>query len=300
VRGFIPIMKVLLFGATGMLGKALYGTAKSRNHSITGVARSGTDSAVDIRNEGELRKLIANQEPDIIINTVAITNLDYCERNPQEAYLINTRPLSFLADLAKEYGIYLIQISTDHFYTGDGPESHDENCPVTLVNEYARTKFLAECLTRTYEKSLVVRTNIVGFRGINENPTFIEWCINMLINKTPAVLFDDFYTSSIDVRTFSEILFDIADKKITGLLNVSSRDVTSKKLFIEALAIGLNLDTSHTTSGSVHGLKGVRRAESLGLDVNKAEAILGYRMPGLREVIEKLVNEHQQEIRYGI
>lgn len=293
-------MNVLLLGATGMLGKALYRTAKSRNYSVTGVARSGTDFALDIRNKRELRTLIVDQNPDIIINTIAKTNLDYCEKYYEDAYSVNTRPLSFLADLANQYGIYLIQISTDHFYTGDGPKLHGENCPVTLVNEYAKTKFLAECLTRTCEKSLVVRTNIVGFRGNNENPTFIEWCINILINKTPAVLFDDFYTSSIDVRTFSEILFDIVDRKITGLLNVSSRDVTSKKMFIETLAEELNLDASHTTSGSVRGLKGVRRAESLGLDVINAETILGYRMPGLPEVIEKLVSEYQQEAHYGI
>ncbi|PKL70347.1 MAG: NAD(P)-dependent oxidoreductase [Methanomicrobiales archaeon HGW-Methanomicrobiales-1] len=293
-------MNVLLLGATGMLGKALYRTAENRNHSVTGAARSGTDIAVDIRNEGELRELIVNQNPEMIINTVAITNLEYCERNPQDAYLINARPLSFLANLAREYNIYLIQISTDNYYTGDGPKLHDEKYPVTLVNEYARTKFLAECLTNTYENSLIVRTNIVGFRGLDENPTFIEWCINTLINKKPAILFDDFYTSSIDVSNFSEILLDIADKKITGLLNISSRDVTSKKLFIESLAEGLNLDTSYTASGSVCGQKGVRHAESLGLDVTKAETILGYRMPGLHEVINKLSEEYLQGVHIEI
>lgn len=300
MRGFVPRMNVLLLGATGMLGKALYRTAKSRNHSVTGVARSGTDISVDIRNERELRELIIDQNPEILINTVAITNLDYCERNPQEAYLINTHPLSFITELANEQGIYLIQISTDHFYLGNGSKLHDENSPVTLVNEYARTKYLAECLTRTYKKSLIVRTNIVGFRGIKENPTFIEWCIDMLINKKPAILFNDFYTSSIDVGTFSEILFDIADREITGLLNISSRDVSSKKSFIEALAEELDLDTSHTTSGSVRKLHGVRRAESLGLDVTKAESILDYRMPGLHDVIEKIVTENKWGPRYGM
>lgn len=293
-------MNILLLGATGMLGQALYLSAQKREHTVTGMARSKTDYTLDICNEWDLRTLIIDQNPDIIINTIAITNLDYCEKNYEDAYVVNTRPASFLAELSLNQGIYLVQISTDHFYTGDGSKLHDENYPVTIVNEYARTKFLAECLTRTYNKSLVVRTNIVGFKGIKENPTFVEWCLNMLINKTPTILFDDYYTSSIDVVSFSEILLDALDKNITGIVNISSRDVTSKKIFVETLAAKLDLDCSHALSGSISKLEGVRRAESLGLDVKKIETILGYRMPELNDVIKNLVNEFQRKVKYGI
>ena len=286
-------MKILIFGSTGMLGKKLYVAAQKRKHLVKGIARSGTDYALDIRDAKEIKEIIVENNPDIIINTIAITNIDYCENYYEDAYSVNTRPASFLAEISSNLGIYLIQISSDHYYTGDGLKLHDENYPVTLVNEYARTKFLAECLIRTYTKSLVVRTNIVGFKGAKENPTFIEWCISMLINKTPSILFDDFYTSSIDVGTFSEILLDLIDMNITGIINISSRDVTSKRIFIETFAEKLELDFSHTTSGSVCELKGVKRAESLGLDVCKVEKLLGYRMPDLHEVIKNLVTEFQ-------
>jgi dTDP-4-dehydrorhamnose reductase len=281
-------MKILILGATGMLGKAIYRTAQNNNYTVIGVARSGTDRSVDIKNETGLQRLVRDEQPQIILNTVAITNIDYCEKNPEDVFMTNTRPASFLADLSSELNAYLVHISTDHYYHGEGLKRHSEVDPITLVNEYARSKYLAECFTRLYPNSLIVRTNIVGFRGLKESPTFVEWCLKILTEKEQVTLFDDYYTSSIDVCRFSEILLDLIRKKITGTLNVAGRDVTSKREFITDLANAFNLDISHATAGSVHRMESTPRADSLGLDVKKVEEILGYPMPDRYEVVENL------------
>jgi len=285
-------MKMLILGSTGMLGMALYRQAKREKITVIGVARSGADRTIDVTNETALQSLIVNENPDIVVNTIAITNLDYCERNPSLAYLTNARPASIVANICSEIDAASIHISTDHYYTGDKRKQHTEKSPVTLINEYARTKYAAEWFARTDEKSLIIRTNIVGFKNKSENPTFVEWCIKMLTERNPATIFDDFYTSPIDVYRFSEILLDLIEKGTTGVLNVAGKDVSSKKEFIFELAEALNLDTSHTKTGSVHMLTGIHRAESLGLNVKTAEKILGYKMPKKDEVIANLVNQY--------
>jgi dTDP-4-dehydrorhamnose reductase len=285
-------MKMLILGSTGMLGRALYRKAKREQITVIGAARSGADRTIDVTNESALQSLIVNENPDIIVNTIAITNLDYCEKNPSLAYLTNSRPASIVAKICSKIDAGSIHISTDHYYTGDKRKKHTEKSPVTLINEYARTKYAAEGFARTYEKSLVIRTNIVGFKNKPENPTFVEWCIKMLTERTPSTHFDDFYTSPLDVYRFSEILLVLFEEGPTGVLNVAGKDVTSKKEFILELADALNLDTSHTKTGSVHMLMGIPRAESLGLNVKKAEKILGYKMPDRHEVINNIINQY--------
>jgi dTDP-4-dehydrorhamnose reductase len=288
-------MKMLILGSTGMLGMALYSRAQQDEIAVIGAARSVADRILDVTKPAALQELILTERPAVVINTVAITSLDACEKNPASAYLTNTRAASIIASSCKEIGARFVHISTDHYYTGDKRKLHGETDPVQLVNEYARTKYAAEAFALTHQDTLVIRTNIVGFRNRPDNPTFAEWCIRMLKEKSPATLFDDFYTSPIDVYHFSDIVLDLIRIGSTGIVNIAGKDVSSKQEFILGLADTLHLDTSHTSTGSVKGLQGTPRAESLGLDVHKAEKILGYSMPDRQAVIDNLVRHYTRE-----
>jgi len=286
-------MKALILGSTGMLGHALMNEARSRGLDAIGLARTGADRCADITDDAALHRIIGETRPDAVINTVALVSLDECEKDPARAYLVNARPASVLAGLCVNNGIYYVHISTDHYYSGDGNKKHDERHPVELVNEYARTKFAAECFTLLHPGALVLRTNIVGFRAVRRaQPTFVEWAFSALEEDAPMTMFRDFYTSSIDVRQFSRILFDLTAGKPSGVMNVASRDVRSKQNFIEALARRMGRKPTQCSAGSITELRGARRAASLGLDVAKAEQLLGYALPSFDQVIDSLMNEY--------
>ena len=289
-------MRVLVLGATGMLGQASMTEAMKRGICATGVARSGADVSIDIADSRQLKKVIEQLRPEVIINTIALTNIETCEKEPCLAYLINARSVNVMAEYARENGAYLIQISTDHYYTNDCDSRHAETSPVRLINEYTRTKFAGENFALTCPGALVVRTNIVGFRHKHkkDQPTFAEWVIQTLKNGLPITLFDDFFTSSIHVAQLSTALFDILDKHPCGILNLASRDVFNKKVFIEAIASCLGYSLSYARTGSVLESADVPRAESLGLDVTKAEKILGYRLPTMLEVVDSLISEYKE------
>ncbi|MBY0353733.1 sugar nucleotide-binding protein [Candidatus Babeliales bacterium] len=285
-------MRLLVLGSTGMLGQALMKEAKDRNLEALGMADSGcADVLFDICDDAKLTKLIDDYRPTTIINTVALVNLGVCEQDPGLAYRVNTRPAGILANVCRKYAIRLIHISTDHYYTGGIDSKHDENGKIVLLNEYARTKYLAECLALAYDNALVVRTNIVGFRQQPNSPTFVEWALKVIQNDEPCVLFDDFYTSSIDVAQFSKVLFDLLNNNVSGVINLACRDVSSKKDFILGLSTGLGKSLTKATIGSVikSSYQGVVRAESLGLDVGRAEEILGYQLPTKDAVLKSLI-----------
>lgn len=286
-------MSVLVLGSTGLLGQALMKEASRRGINASGVARTNADICLDISDANRLEDIVKENKPEIIINTVAMTSLDECEKHPDRAYITNSRPAAILADLCTGSRIYLVQISTDHYYTGDGSAKHGEQCPVRFVNEYARTKYIAEIFALGCPNSLVVRTNIVGFRNKAGQPTFLEWVLASLRSNSQMTLFEDFYTSSIDVGHFSEALFDLIPQRLGGILNVASSEVANKRQFIEKLAVRLGFSLENTKNGSVRSIKNVARAESLGLDVKKAEALLGYRLPTLDQVIDRLASEYR-------
>lgn len=276
-----------------MLGQALVRAAADAGAPHLGVATQ-TAPAADVTDDAALARVIHDFGPTVVINAVAWVDLMRCETDPGGAYRVNARPASVLSRLAAARGFYLVQVSTDHYYTGDGAGKHDERAPVQLLNEYARTKYAGELFALAESPALVVRTNIVGFRGTPDRPTFVEWAIAALQSGEPMNLFSDVFTSSIDVSSFAEHLLTLLAPRHTGVVNLACRDVASKRQFIEALAHRLGLATDHV--GIISGVGGdaaLPRGESLGLDVARVEQWLGQPMPTLDQVVENLAQQHE-------
>ena len=104
-------------------------------------------------------------------------------------------------------------------------------------------------------------------------------------------LFCDAWTSSIDTPSFATAALDLLFEHSTrGLLNLAAAEVYSKEDFIREIATKMGCTLSRATSGSVHDvLPG--RASSLGLDVSRAQKILPYELPGLSQVVAKLIKQ---------
>ncbi len=283
-------MGYCILGSTGLLGQALMKKCKQRNLPAVGVARSGADVSLDITQPKEVENFFNSHRFDVVINTVSIVNHQICDDNPAAAYLANSRPSAQLSYLAAKNNFKYVYISTDGYFYGDRDKKHDEQSPVILLNEYARTKFAGEKFTLSNPQSLVLRTNIVGFRKDINRPSFVEWALAALKHQEPITLFNDYFTSSLSVAQFSDALLDMIEKNAQGLYNLASREVFSKKKFIEELAIACQLSLAASTVGSVAQIS-PKRADSLGLDVSKAENLLGYALPTLQEVIEQLKTE---------
>lgn len=293
-------MRLLLFGASGMLGQALNNEAKLRDYEVITVSRQHGERRVDITDDDSIRQIIYDVRPDLIINAAASVNLKECTDDPGYAYAVNARSVDIMAKTARVVDSYFVHISTDHYFTGHGSEKHNETSQVDLVNEYARTKYAGETFALTNPMSLVVRTNIVGFRGCQQSQTFVEWVIDSLQKQRKITMFKDYFTSSIDVRNFSAILFDLIATKAAGVWNIASSEVSSKKTFIEALATSLEYRLDEVEEGSVVQIKdGIERAESLGLDVSRAESKVGYTFPDLQGVISSLKNEFIEKRHAG-
>jgi len=281
-------MRVLVLGGTGLMGIALMAEAKMRGFDVISAARTNTDIELDLGIQHSLQNALASVQPELVINAAANVNLAACERDPEEAYSINAKPAQVLANWSQATARPFVQISTDHFFDGDGAAKHLETAEITICNEYARTKYAAETYALTAPKALVLRTNIAGHHP--DGRGFSNWALHALHERQPLTLFDDFFCSTIDTGDFAHGLFDLLERNATGLLHLASSEVSSKLQFVHALAAAANIDLNWATTGSVTGLQ-PPRARSLGLDVSKAEVILGRSLPGLEIVAERIVNQ---------
>ena len=278
-----------------MLGQTLLKTLQGNKYSVVTVSRNNSDYNIDLLVDSD--KFIAimiKEKPEIIINSAAIIDLEYCETCPGEAYIINSRLPALIAQACKITKSYFVQISTDHYYFNDSNIAHAEDHELYLLNEYARTKYAGEIFALTHKNTLVARTNIVGFRNKKGIPTFVEWIIKSLKSNEIITGYEDYYTSSIDVKTFSTILLELIQMGITGIINIASSDIISKYEFIRSLAVLLGKE-EYIKKGSIKMMHGTIRANSLGLDTSKLKCLLKHnKMPSSKEVIINIFNQYKE------
>ncbi len=278
---------VLVLGATGVLGQSLMREGLSLGHDMIGVARRGTPRSCDITDTRALEALWASLRPGIVINIAGCNDIMACENDPPAAYALHAHSVATMAGLARTHGSFLIQISTDQFYRGDGMRKHEEREPVVALTSYAASKLAGETLAATARQHLIIRTNYTGFRGWPDKPTLVEWVIDALSNHRAMTLLPDHFTSPLDTDNLSRILFDLIHRDARGLINVASRDVSSQAEFIEALAACFGLSLKNSVPGTVATCRR-KQANSLGLDVTRAEAILNRPLPTLSDVVHAL------------
>jgi dTDP-4-dehydrorhamnose reductase len=158
-----------------------------------------------------------------------------------------------------------------------------------MLNEYARSKLAGERFALTNQDALVIRTNVTGLRNHNV-PTFVEWIFEALESGERVTAFDDFFCSTMSTGDLAVAVFDLVNERVCGLINVASSEVSSKKEFIEAIAAEVGALEPPLTIGTVRSLD-PPRAESSGLDVAKAESLLGRSLPDLRATASTLAGQ---------
>ncbi|MGQ9488846.1 MAG: dTDP-4-dehydrorhamnose reductase [Armatimonadota bacterium] len=135
--------KVLIIGANGMLGQDVY--ARFAPHfALVAASRRAGDFTADITEPRSVRENIARVAPDIVILCAAYTDVDGCERNPEEAYRVNAFGAGNVASACSEVGASLLFISTDYVFEGTKHGGYTEWDPPRPLNVYGASKLAGE------------------------------------------------------------------------------------------------------------------------------------------------------------
>lgn len=130
--------KILLFGKTGQLGSVLYQNLQGSNL----IAYDYPE--IDFNHPDEVRKLVQQHQPTLIINAAAYTAVDQAEQEPEKAFNINGYSVGAIAEAAKTLGAGLIHYSTDYVFDGRKKSLYTTEDHPQPINVYGESKWLGE------------------------------------------------------------------------------------------------------------------------------------------------------------
>jgi dTDP-4-dehydrorhamnose reductase len=157
-------MRILLTGRTGQVGYEL-----ERSLQGLGEIIALDRSQMDLSNLNQVRDVIRQVKPTLIINPAAYTAVDLAESEPDLAMRINAEAPAIMAEEAGKLGAAMIHYSTDYVFDGTKRTPYVETDPTCPINVYGRTKLAGEqAIQAAGIKHLILRTSwVYGMRGKN-------------------------------------------------------------------------------------------------------------------------------------
>tara|TARA_Y100000389_G_C17328916_1_gene447029 strand:+ start:106 stop:963 length:858 start_codon:yes stop_codon:yes gene_type:complete len=277
-------MIILILGTSGRLGSSLYKTLKA-DHKIyhTGLKKRN----FDITNFKKLERLIKKTNPKLIINCIANTDIDFCEKYKSKSNLININIVKNLALIKKKLNINykLLHFSTDHMYDNKKVKNK-ENSENIINNHYTKQKIRSEKIALDIN-AIVFRINFFGFSE-SRYETFTGWLISKLKKKEKLTLFDNVNFNPISLKTLCIIINKLIKNKsffsINGIYNLGSRNSITKKNFALKFLAKKNFEYS---SARVENVCTVKRSKFMQMNVSKFEKKFNLKLPLVENEIIK-------------
>jgi len=289
-------MKIVTVGASGLLGSMLVPVLKLAGHNVVTVGRSATnDFRCGVGDLKSVSSLFDELQPDIVINLVALTDVDLCEFDPRQAFWVNVRVtenIVFWIESAVKK-CHLVQMSTDQVYDGTGPHFESD---VMLSNYYAFSKYTSE-LAALRVASTVLRTNFFGKSVCNQRVSFTDWIYDSIVSSKKTLFFNDVYFSPLSMDTLAEMILLVISMKPTGQFNLGSRAGLSKSTFALLFMEKLNIGSDNFEVTSIDDVKFMKtyRPKDMRMDVNKFERQLCITLPTLEEEITRVSGDYNEE-----
>ena len=302
--------KLFVAGVSGLLGLNTALLLRDR-YEVSGcyhsrpVALDGVNAfKLDASSSQATNKGLAELRPDLIINTIGLTNVDACETDPAQARLLNVETARNLATAAHRLKAKLVHISTDQLFDGASEWMTEEDASSPL-NVYGETKREGEqAVLDSCPDALVIRTNFFGW-GNSVRSSFSDWILDSLERGRELTMFTDVSFTPILIDHLVELSLQLVAGGAMGRYNLVGGERLSKYDFaIKAAEIfGLPDDVIRATTIKDFPFK-ARRPEEMSLSSKKAEALLGSPMPsvgeGLRQLKSTKFSGHREAMEAAI
>jgi dTDP-4-dehydrorhamnose reductase len=165
-------MKVVVTGAKGQLGTDLDNLLVNRGYEVYGYGRE----ELDITNFDQVKQVISDVNPDVVIHAAAYTKVDLAESEPDKAFLVNAYGTRNVAVASEAVGAKLVYISTDYVFDGTANVPYNEFASTNPLSVYGKSKLAGEQFVRDlHSKFFIVRTSwVYGKHGNNFAKTMLK------------------------------------------------------------------------------------------------------------------------------
>ena len=300
-------MKILITGANGLLGQKLVKLllpkkevkliATARGESRLSSYGEVAYESLDITNREEVLNVVEKHQPDAIINTAAMTNVDQCETEKEGCDALNIDAVRYLNEAAEKVGAFFLHLSTDFIFSGEeGP--YDEDGVPAPVNYYGESKRLGEeVVFKSKTKWAIARTVLVyGIVPDMSRSNIILWVKGSLESGKTIQVVDDQWRTPTLAEDLAMGCYLIIKHQAQGIYNISGGDMLTPYNMAMKTARFFNLDESLINkTDSTKFKQAAKRPPKTGFIIDKAKRDLGYKPHTFDEGI-KLVAEQVSSV----
>ena len=292
-------MKYLVIGGSGIIGsKFNQFLIKEKFDFLSTYFKNEPDIQntyfLDITKKSQVEKIVLEYNPDIIIHTSALTNIDLCEEDNELAYEINVRGFENVVNISKKINAKILFISTSHVFNRDKNE-FSETDKTSPMNYYGKTKSISEqILIDSGLEYLILRT---------DQP----YCWNESWQKTNSVLrviksissfqefreIEDWKNCPTYVPNFIEICMKLIENRKTGIYHVVGKDFITRYDWSLKICKVFGLDEKYLSSIPSKELNLPAIRPNVKLNCDKVFKTIHIDLMGIEEGMEDMKNQRE-------
>lgn len=285
-------MKIAIIGEDGRLGAAL-AREYARDVEVTSYKRS----QLDLAKLDQVRSVLSEAEFELLINCAALTNVDYCESNREEAFLVNAEAPRLLAEICREKVARLVHFSTDYVFDGKQHAPYTEEDKPAPLSVYGESKLGGERgVLEVSSNNLVVRLSWVFGP---DKPSFIDQIMQRARETDVVTAVADKFSSptyAIDVANWLRLAID---KSANGILHLANNGGCSWQEWAQYAIdvcrhLGIPLKAERIGAASLADMKNfvAKRPVHTMLSTAKFAALAGVKPRHWREAVAEYISAH--------
>jgi dTDP-4-dehydrorhamnose reductase len=292
------VRNVLITGAGGFVagniiaqageGVTFHGVEKTPNE----LARNGlTWHALDLLDSRALGEVFSAVEPEVLIHTAALSDIDYCQAHQEEAERVNVGITRNLVSLCAATGVRMLYFSSDSIFDGRKGKYVEEDPPSPL-HFYGKTKVRGEKLVQQgCEDWVVIRPSLViGLPVLEAGNSFLWRMIKALQQGRTVAFPKQEVRSPLDAITLSRAVLELAGNDYRGILHISGNDTMNRFDMAQRIARKLGYPPESVVDKEPEVESGrARRPRDVSLSNAKAKAVLATPMLDFARALDLIV-----------
>ncbi|HVR34397.1 MAG TPA: SDR family oxidoreductase [Methylomirabilota bacterium] len=279
---------IWITGAQGLIGHRLLNSAPPSIDpaSLQPLARQD----LDLLDFNAVKQRFETDRPSLVIHCAGLTRSPDCEARPGLARRLNVDVTRHLCDLARD--IPLVFFSTDLVFDGTRG-GYVEDDPPHPLGVYAQTKLEAERSILLNPRHLVIRTSLNAGRSPSGNRSFTEQMLQAWREGRTLRLFTDEFRCPIPAETTARAVWELVEKRASGLLHLAGSERLSRRDIGELLARQVPQLNPRVEAASIRDYQGAPRPADTSLNCARIQALLSFSLPRFSEWLE----QHPEELR---
>lgn len=288
-------LKILVTGASGLVGHQLVKDLSSSSDVYSCYNKSkpefGNPTKMDLLNHNMISDVLLETKPDVVIHLGAMTGVDLCEKEQSNAFEINSKATKIIAEKCKELNSFLIYVSTDYVFDGFS-NMYKENDTSNPISTYGKSKLDGEKMVQEFSSDWCIARTSTPFGIHPTKKSFPIWIIENVKQKKQVNIVTDQISSPTYVPNLCEMLKEISEKNINGIIHTSGATSISRYRMAELIFEKFNLDITLLNKISSDKMNWIaKRPKNSTLDTSLANSILDKKPQSIEISLNQFADE---------